>query len=181
MESDLYLETDRLIIRNHRLDDWEDLYEYLSIPEIYRFEPGKPLTREEAKIINRQRCESDVFLVVELKQKQKMIGHLYTARLKPDVFMTWELGYIFHPLYQNRGYCSEAAAAYCRYAFTTLRAHKVTAFCNPLNAPSWKVLENIGMEREGHIRQKAFFRTDERGNPIWHDAYAYGILNPLHV
>ena len=43
------LETKRLIIRKFNQDDWQDLYAYLSLPEIYRFEPGEPINVEQAK------------------------------------------------------------------------------------------------------------------------------------
>ena len=45
-----------------------------------------------------------------------------------------------------------------------MKSHKVVAFCNPENTASWKVLEKIGMEREGFFKQKAFFRRDDNGN-----------------
>jgi RimJ/RimL family protein N-acetyltransferase len=48
--------------------------------------------------------------------------------------------------------------------------------CNPENADSWRLLERLGMRREGFFRKKAFFRTDEAGNPLWHDAYEYAVL-----
>jgi RimJ/RimL family protein N-acetyltransferase len=91
--------------------------------------------------------------------------------------MTWELGYIFNPKFQNQGFCAEASSAVIEYAFQEMDVHKVVAFCNPKNIPSWKLLEKIGMEREGFFKQKAFFRKDDEGNPLWHDCYAYGILN----
>ena len=128
-----------------------------------------------AALLNR--CKGDDFLAVVHKASERMIGHLYFHHTEPKHFMTWELGYIFNPVFQNRGFCSESALGLLRYAFDRLGAHKVVAFCNPENVPSWKVLERIGMKKEGLFKQKAFFRKDEDGNPLWHDCLAYGILN----
>lgn len=171
------IETKNLIIRNHIESDWKDLYDYLSLPEIYRFEPGEPITPEESKTIISERCNGHDFLAVVHKESKQMIGHLYFHQSDPKHFMTWELGYIFNPKFQNQGYCTESSSAILDYAFKMLRSHKVVAFCNPDNIPSWKVLEKIGMEREGFFKQKAFFRKDKDGNPLWHNCYAYGILN----
>ena len=171
------LETDNLIIRNHTQSDWEYLYEYLSLPEIYEFEPGEPISAGQARAMIADRSRGDDFLAVALKDDGRMIGHLYFHQSEPEEFMTWELGYIFNPAYQNKGYCTEASSAILQYAFGDLDTHRVEAFCNPLNIPSWRVMEKIGMEREGFFRQKAFFRKDREGNPLWHDCYAYGILN----
>jgi ribosomal-protein-alanine N-acetyltransferase len=173
----MYIETENLIIRNHIESDWKDLYDYLSLPEVYKFEPGNPVTREESRTMIAERCKGSDFLAVVRKNTGPMIGHLYFHHAEPKHFMTWELGYIFNPDYQRRGYCTEASSAIVHYAFKEWNAHKIVAFCNPENIASWKVLEKIGMEREGFFKQKAFFRRDSGGNPLWHDAYAYGILN----
>jgi len=173
----LEIQTKNLIIRNHKESDWEDLFDYLSLPEIYTFEPGEPISSEEARSLMAERSKNNDFLAVVHRKSNRMIGHLYFHQCDPKQFMTWELGYIFNPRFQNLGYCTEASSAVLDYAFNQWNAHKVVAFCNPKNISSWKVLEKIGMEREGFFKEKAFFRKDKDGNPLWHDCYAYGILN----
>ena len=106
-----------------------------------------------------------------------MIGHLYFHQTDPEKYLTWELGFIFNPGYQNKGFCTEASKAIVQYGFKKLNAHRIVAYCNPHNIPSWKVLEKTGMKKEGHFRKRAFFREDKNGKPIWHDSFAYGILN----
>jgi len=170
------LETSRLIIRNFRKEDWRDLHEYLSIAEIFRYEPGAPVTIESAKKSAKDRSKADDFLAIILKSENKMIGHLYFKLTEPEEFLTWELGYIINPKYHNQSYCTEATRKIVEYGFEELKAHRIVAFCDPRNNPSWHVLENIGMKREGCFRKKGFFRRDLNGNPIWHDCYAYGIL-----
>ncbi len=85
------IETKNLIIRNHIDSDWKDLYEYLSLPEIYRFEPGEPITSEDAKAMTLERCKCNDFFAVILKKNKKMIGHLYFHHRDPKHFRTWEL------------------------------------------------------------------------------------------
>ena len=52
----------------------------------------------------------------------------------------------------------------------------VTAECNPMNVRSWKLMERLGMRREGEFRQNVYFRKDSDGNPVWQDTYQYAIL-----
>jgi [ribosomal protein S5]-alanine N-acetyltransferase len=170
------LATESLMIRKFEVDDWQDLYEYLSLPEIYLFEPGDPIDRERAKQLATERSKTHNFYAVVLKAEHKMIGHLYFNQSEPKEFLTWELGYIFNPHYQKRGYCTEASKRILDFGFQELKAHRIEAFCDPLNIASWRVLEKIGMTREGFFKQKAFFRRDPEHHPIWHDCYAYGIL-----
>lgn len=169
------IETKRLCIRKFTANDSSDLYEYLSLPDTYLYEPGMPITKDEASALCAERSEGNSFYAVVLRESQKMIGHLYFSQTEPAKFMTWELGYIFNPGFTNLGYCTESAGAMLSYAFTVLGAHKAVAFCNPLNTASWRVLEKIGMRREGFFREKAYFREDENGNPLWHDCFAYGL------
>ena len=75
---------------------------------------------------NRLIIRRHIFAVV-LKGENKVIGHLYFHRTEPKEFLTRELGFIFNPNYQNRGFCTEASK----------------------NIASWKVLEKIGMKNDG--------------------------------
>jgi RimJ/RimL family protein N-acetyltransferase len=170
------IETKRLFIRKFNPDDWEDLYEYLSLEEIYIFEPGEPISETQARKMAQERSQGEDFFAVLVKEINKMVGHVYFHHEEPEEYMTWELGFIFNPLYQNNGYCTEACKGIIEYAYKTLNVHRIVAYCNPENTASWKVLEKIGLLREGYFRQKAFFRRDENGKPLWHDCYAYGMI-----
>lgn len=170
------IETDRLTIRRFTPPDDQDLYEYLSNPDVYLYEPGNPINREQAHELALQRSAGNDFWAVILKSENKLIGHLYFKKLEPEEQMTWELGYIFNPAYQGKGYASEAAGALVDYAFTHYHAHRVMARCNPENTASWKLLEKIGFNREAYFRSYHFFRKDEAGSPLWTDAYEYSRL-----
>jgi ribosomal-protein-alanine N-acetyltransferase len=170
------IETDRLIVRSCEASDYLDLFEYLSLPETYVYEPGKPITIEESKELASNRSKENAFLSVVLKQNSKMIGHLYFTQIEPKEFMTWELGYIFNPKYQRKGYATEAANAIVKWGLVNNNIHRIMARCNPKNIASWKLLERIGFKREGHFTKVAFFTKDSNGNPNWHDAYEYSML-----
>ena len=116
-------------------------------------------------------------MAVQLVNKNRMIGHLYFKQIEPTKYATWELGFIFNPLYQNRGYATESAKAIIRYGFQELGVHRVISHCNPDNTASWKVLEKIGMRREGISKKNVFFRKTASGDPIWQDTYEYAILS----
>jgi [ribosomal protein S5]-alanine N-acetyltransferase len=170
------IQTKRLRIRPFEPSDCSDLFEYLSKAETFVFEPGAPITLDQAKDLAAIRSQGRDFLAVVLKNGYKMIGHIYFARLEPFERLTWELGYIFNPLYHRRVYATEAAAAVVSYGFRELKAHRVMARCNPQNVASWKLLEKIGFVREAHFRQYGFRRRDADGNPIWNDVYEYSMV-----
>ena len=171
------LSTERLIVRPFLEDDYKDLYEYLSLKETFQYEPGVPISLAEAREIASERARGTDFWAVTLKDdSKKLIGHVSFIQIEPSFFLTWEIGYIFNPSFQNKGYAIEASRALIDYAFTTLGAHRIVGHCTPENIPSWRVLEKCGLKREGLLRQNVFFRKDNNGQPIWLDSYEYAVL-----
>ena len=171
------IQTERLVVRPFRPDDGRDLFDYLSLPEVYAFEPGEPIDAEEAASVADARSRGSAFWAVELRDERRMVGHLYFAPIEPAELRTYELGYIFNPRDQGRGYATEASKALVGHAFAEMDVHRVIANCNPANIASWRVLERIGFVREGHLRRNIFFRTDADGRPLWQDTFEYGLLN----
>lgn len=168
--------TKRLLIRAFSSEDAQDLYEYLSDPQIYRYEPGEPIDLEQAQNYLTDMANNPNIYAVELKSEHKVIGQLYFCQQEPEHLMTWELGYRMSSKYQKQGYGSEAAQALVDYGFRKLDVHRVVAYCHPDNIASWKLLEKIGFRREGLLRKNVYFRKDEAGNPLWWDSYAYARL-----
>lgn len=165
--------TERLIIRRFRPDDWQDLYEYLSNEEVIKFEPYPVFSQEQSKIEADNRAKNNAFYAVCFKENNKLIGNLYLS--KGD-FDTWELGYVFGLSYQGQGYATESAKALLNYAFLHLNARRIIAMCSSKNTSSWRLMERLGMRREGLLLQNVSFKTDSVGTPIWMDTYAYAIL-----
>jgi len=167
------METKRLLIRRFTPDDWPDLFEYLSRDAVVKYEPYDVFTEEASKQEAVRRAGDNNFWAVCLKDNGKLIGNQYLSKQEFD---TWEFGYVFNTDYQGMGYATESAQAIVDDAFRNHDARRIIAKCNPLNTRSWKLLERLGMRREGHMLQTVYFKRDKDGCPIWHDTYAYGIL-----
>jgi len=166
------METERLLIRRFNSDDWQDLFGYLSQEEVVKYEPYEVFTEEASRNEAVRRASDGNFWAVCLKDCQKLIGNIYLSKQDYD---TWELGYVFNSRFWGNGYATEAARAVMAYAFDN-KAHRVMAMCNPLNKSSWRLLERLGLNREGHLRRNVFFKRDGQGNPVWLDTYIYAIL-----
>jgi RimJ/RimL family protein N-acetyltransferase len=141
---------------------------------VIRFEPYEVFNEEQCRHEAIQRSKNNAFLAVCLKESNKLIGNLYFAEQE---FNTWELGYVFNQNYQGLGYATEGAMAVLREAFDNMDARRVIAMCNPKNDASWRLLERLGMRREGHLLKNIYFKKDQYGDPIWQDTYEYAILD----
>ena len=168
----MQIETERLIIRPFRAEDEPALYEYLSDAEVVRYEPYHPMSMEEVRAEAVRRAEDKSFWAV-CKKNGTLIGNFYFD--KGDL-ITWELGYVFNRRYWKQGYAYESAWALLDLAFREWDVRRVTAMCDPENTASWRLMERLGMRREGELKQNVYFFCDEAGNPIWKDTYEYGLL-----
>lgn len=165
--------TKRLILRSFTESDGNDLHEYLSDPNVVKFEPYQPLTLAECHQEAERRSHDGAFIAVCLKESGKLIGNIYFDRREYDA---WELGFVFNSAFQGMGYAYESAKEVLQNAFSVLGIRRVVAFCDPNNISSWRLLERLGLRREGHLLQNVYFDMDENGNPFWKDTYEYGML-----
>lgn len=170
------METERLIIRRFRAEDWEDLYDYLSQEDVVKYEPCDVFNEEESRTEALRRSTDSAFWAVCLKSTGKMIGNLYFQQSEPKDYGTWEFGYVLNSDFQGYGYATEACNQLLNYGFEMLKMRRVIANCDPSNTRSWKLLERLKLRREGHFMQTGYFKCDNNGDPIWHDTFSYGLL-----
>lgn len=172
------IETERLILRAFEEGDYQDLYDYLSDEEVVKFEPYEIFSMEACKEEALNRSRNPSFMAVVLKGEQKVIGNLYFQKCH---FETWELGYVFNRNYQKKGYASEAVLGLFDEAFHNMKVRRIVAMCNPLNTNSWRLLERVGLIREGHLRENIYFQVNDNNEPIWQDTYEYGLLRSEYL
>ena len=80
------------------------------------------------------------------------------------------LGYWIGAPFRGRGYATEAARAMLAVGFDMLDLQRIDAHYLAGNDASGRVMENIGMKREGVLRQH-IVKWD-----VPHDVILYGIL-----
>ncbi len=65
-----------------------------------------------------------------------------------------ETGYQLHPSQWGQGYAQEALRAVLGYGFDALDLRRVEADIDPRNAPSCRLVERLGFQREGYLRER---------------------------
>lgn len=164
----------RIQLRELTIEDWKAVHAYASQEQVCRYQPWGPNTEAETKQYVEQLmqdtqadpreryvyailCEGDMIGSVELYLTSQYNGE-------------GEIGYILHPDYWNKGYATEAAKAVLSIGFHIFSLHRIYATCDPQNFASAAVLEKIGMQKEGYIREHMRMKTG------WRDSLLYSIL-----
>lgn len=163
----MYIETERMTIRDFTPDDAKDLHEIFGDDETmkmcepaYDFEKTKEFLTEFC--IRRKGA-----VAATLKGNGKVIGYILFKDYEEDVY---EMGWIFNRAYWGQGYAYESCAKALDYAFEELNAHKV--FAEAIDAvKSVGLMKKLGMVQEGVQRSHT---KDNYGN--WADFYLYGML-----
>ena len=70
----VFLETERLQLRNYRETDFPDVMKYFSSEEVSRYEDFDPMSETQVKEIISEWKDMDNRLVAELKESHKVIG-----------------------------------------------------------------------------------------------------------
>lgn len=163
------IKTKRLLIREFEFKDWQDVYEYTSDTNVMKYIPEEVFTEEDAKEFVGKNIghNAEKFPVVKIDE-DILIGHIVFCKYFGE--HTYEIGWVFNPKYYNKGYASEAAQAILAYGFEKMNLHRIIATCQPENIPSYRVMEKIGMRREG-----LFKKCIPKGK-VWWDEYYYAIL-----
>jgi len=150
------LATERLILRRARVSDAEAIFEeYAQDPEVSRHLVWKPhrSPRDTSEFLKeceaRWRAGEELSWVIVARGGERPFGMIACRLLGRAA----EIGYVIGRRAWGRGYATEAARAVVDWVSGQAGIFRVGAFCDTGNPASARVLEKIGMIREGTLRR----------------------------
>jgi len=159
----LPIDTERLVLRAHRMSDLDDLVAFHGDPEVVRYVPWPVRDRaatEDALRVKPTQIEllahgQWLVLAVELRATGTVIG---------EVLLKWasdrqgEVGFALAREHHGHGYAAEAATAMLRLGFDDLGFHRITAVCIEENVASARLLARLGMRQEARLVDNVLFK-----------------------
>jgi RimJ/RimL family protein N-acetyltransferase len=152
--------------------DAEALHAYQSRADVCRYIPYSPrslselqtrLSSPEATRSTLEEPGQAMVLAVVRRTDGVLVGDVMLAWTSRE-HGTGEIGYVFDPVHQGRGYATEASAALLRLGFEGLGLHRIIARLDARNDASAAVLRRLGMRQEAYLVQNEWFKgewTDE--------------------
>ncbi|MEG4075501.1 GNAT family protein [Microcoleus sp. Pol14C2] len=157
------IETERLLLRKITLNDASDMFEYACNPEVSKYTMWSTHTSIE---------DTKYFLksITKMYKRRELVdwGIVHKADKKfigTCGFVEWsmthsraEIGYALSRNYWGEGYMSEAVNAVIEFGFREMLLNRILARCEVSNIASARVMEKVGMQLEGILRQHIFVK-----------------------
>lgn len=150
-------DTERLILRDWRSDDWPAFWRVTNTPAVMRWLGGVQgadgRAAGQARIESYQADHGHTFWVVERRADGALLGFCGLKRSNqaggPQGMM--EVGWRLREDAWGQGYAKEAATAALDLAFGRFGADEVIALTVEGNTGSWGLMLRLGMERRGDL------------------------------
>jgi RimJ/RimL family protein N-acetyltransferase len=160
------LETERLTLRAHRLDDFAACAAMWADPIITRHIGGRPFSEEETwsrllRYPGHWALLGFGYWVVEEKATRNFIGEIgfadYKRDLEPSLGDTPEIGWALTSLSHGKGYATEAVHAVVSWGDEHFHPSRTACIIHPENLASIRVAEKCGY--------REFQRATYKGQP----------------
>jgi RimJ/RimL family protein N-acetyltransferase len=160
------LETERLLLRAHRVADFDACAAMWGDPVVTRYIGGKPSTREDVwgrllRYAGHWPLMGYGYWAIEDKSFGRFIGEAGFADFKRDITPSLgddpEIGWALTPAAHGKGYATEIVTALVEWGDANLSSKRTVCLIHPDNSPSIYVAKKCGY--------KEFARTTYKGQP----------------
>ena len=161
------IETERLVLRAYRLEDFPHLAAAWADPEVVRYIGGRPSTEEESwtRLLRNNALWPMLgygYWAATEKATGRYAGDVGFADFKRDIEPSIkgvpEIGWVLAPWSHGRGYATEAAQAALRWLESALGPQRTVCIINDDNLASLRVAEKCGY--------REFARTQYKGSNV---------------
>ena len=149
--ADFRHETERLILRDWREEDWEPFWQVTNTPAVMEWLGGvcDDAKRQGAqnRLLGYQRDHGHTFWVIERKEDGAILGFCGLKRCNQQggPLGEMEVGWRLREDAWGKGFAKEAAMASLDLAFDHFGAQQVVALTVKPNTASWGLMKRLGM------------------------------------
>lgn len=161
------LKTKSLVIRDYRIQDLKVIHDLVQPVEIYKFQHWGPNSFKDTENFimtclaqQKQNPRCDFELCIEDKNQQ-VVGAI-GIRINGLQHQKGDFGYWIRKDQWGKGFATEASLAILNFGFEKLGLNRIWATAAPENKASLRVLEKVGLQYEGVLRQDVYIRGKYR-------------------
>ncbi len=170
------LTSDRLAVRRFQDSDLAAFLAYRNDPAVSRYQNWDSLSAPRAQALLQEQRHLEpgtpgpwFQFALALKDSGQLVGDCGLQVLLHDARQA-QVSVSLAPVHQGAGLGTEAVTTVLDYAFINLDLHRVIAVVDAENGGPVRLLERVGMRREGHFVKNVWFKGR------WADEYLYALL-----
>lgn len=167
------IETKRLILRKFSMEDADDMYVWASDHDVTKY-----LTWQSHQNINvtkdllnewiKEYINGDCFnWAMEQKSTGRVIGSITVVRLNKDI-EACDIGYCMRKDCWGQAFMPEGLEAVLDYLFDQVGLNRIAACHDTNNPKSGRVMEKVGMKKEGILRQSGRTNDGRATDLVWY-------------
>lgn len=171
------LETERLILRKFEQGDFASVHSYAGFAENIPYMAWGPNSEAQTHAF--------INMAISKAEENPCVDYQYAAVMKDthmliggcNLFLSGmeaEIGWILHRDSWKQGYGTEMGRALLEFGFDELNLHRIIARCDAENYGSYRVMEKIGMRREGLFIECR--EANKLSDQTYGDEFSYAIL-----
>lgn len=156
------LETERLILRQFKIEDYVEMYNNWACEDVVtKFLTWQTHTNQDvtksvlADWISKYANKDFYNWAIELKEENRLIGNISVVSLREET-LSAILGYCMGSKWWGKEIMPEAGKAVLKYLFEEVGFNRIAANHDKNNPKSGRVMQKIGMTYEGTLRSAGF-------------------------
>jgi len=172
------VETGRLTLRPFVEDDFDAMHAMRSDEEVARYLYGEKLSPDETRSLLAVKIagaswahEGDWLTAAAVERASGVTVGDVSMRWVSERDRTAEVGFVFDPRQQGKGFATEAAHALVDWVFTSAGFHRVIGRTEARNVASARVLEKLGMRLEAQFVENEWVKGE------WQSEHVYAVLD----
>ncbi|WP_270180687.1 GNAT family N-acetyltransferase [Alkalihalobacillus sp. CinArs1] len=155
-------------LREFRTNDWEAVHRYASLDEVCKYQPWGPNSVADSKayvddILFASKQTPRTRFAYAITKNNSVIGAC-EVNLRNAQEKIGELSYILNPEWWGNGIATEVGKMLLLFSFKDLGLHRVIGTCDERNIASSRVMEKIGMKKEGLLENHLLIRDGWRNS-----------------
>ena len=152
--NNLYFPTPDRIFRKYELskNNINDLKEARKIflTQLNDWERQEPFYIKKVESCNNQENDNKFTWSIFLKDTDIVIGQVTCQPKDNEPDDIRDVGWYIDPIYQGKGYATEAATAMLDFMFNEVEISKIETSAADYNSDSWKIMEKLGFKYTGN-------------------------------
>lgn len=170
-QSKIMLTNERIILREFNKTDWVDVHKYASQETVCQYQAWGPNSVEESRsfvnqIIQDASQSPRIRFALAVIFNGNMVGS-GELNIRDTINKIGEVSYIVNPDYWGKGLATDMGDLLIDFGFKELELHRIYATSDPRNIGSLKVLEKIGMAKEGKLRENLLIKGGYRNSFLY--------------